>query len=87
VPADFLYEWQQLGLKAKQPYAIELKDQPVFAFAGLWDSWKDRTTGQRLETYSIVTTDPNEAPGLAPSTRTHGLDTQSNAGDPRAAGL
>ena len=60
VPADFFYEWQQLGLKAKQPYAFEIKDQPIFAFAGLWDRWKDKAAGTRLETYAIITTDPNE---------------------------
>jgi putative SOS response-associated peptidase YedK len=60
VPADLFYEWQKLNEKAKQPYAIALKDGGLFAFAGLWDRWKDRDTGQSLETYSIVTTDPNE---------------------------
>jgi putative SOS response-associated peptidase YedK len=60
VPADFFYEWQRLDEKTKQPYAIELKNQPIFALAGLWDSWKDKATGTRLETYTIVTTIPNE---------------------------
>ena len=46
--------------KAKQPFAIALKNQPIFAFAGLWESWKDKATGERLYTYTIVTTDPNE---------------------------
>jgi putative SOS response-associated peptidase YedK len=50
----------RLDAKTKQPYAIALKDRALFAFAGLWDSWKDKATGQRLETYTIVTTDPNE---------------------------
>jgi putative SOS response-associated peptidase YedK len=26
----------------------------------LWESWKDKGTGERLYTYTIVTTDPNE---------------------------
>ena len=60
VPADFFYEWHRLDAKAKQPYAIELRNQPIFAFAGLWDSWKNKATGTRLETYTIVTTRPNE---------------------------
>lgn len=32
----------------------------MFAFAGLWETWKDRDTGQKLRTYTILTTNPNE---------------------------
>jgi putative SOS response-associated peptidase YedK len=31
-----------------------------FAFAGLWDAWKDPVNGEWLQSYSIITTDPNE---------------------------
>ena len=60
VPAEWFYEWAKTGPKTKQPYAIALKDHSLFAFAGLWERWKDKATGQRIETYAIVTTDPNE---------------------------
>jgi putative SOS response-associated peptidase YedK len=60
VPADWFYEWQKIDEKSKQPYAISLKDDGLFAFAGLWEKWKDKVTGQELHTYTIVTTDPNE---------------------------
>jgi putative SOS response-associated peptidase YedK len=60
VPADWFYEWKKLDAKTKQPYAIALKDRSLFAFAGLWDSWKDKATGQSLETYTVITTEPNE---------------------------
>jgi putative SOS response-associated peptidase YedK len=60
VPADWLYEWQKIDDKTKQPYAIALKNDEMFAFAGLWETWKDKTTGQKLRTYTILTTDPNE---------------------------
>lgn len=60
VPADWFYEWQQIDAKTKQPYAIALQDGSLFAFAGLWESWKDKATGERLGTYTIITTDPNE---------------------------
>ena len=60
VPADWFYEWQKLDEKIKQPYAISMKDDGMFAFAGLWEKWKDKTTGQVLRTYTILTTDPNE---------------------------
>ena len=60
IPVDAFYEWQKINTKNKQPYAIALKDDSIFAFAGLWDRWKDKLTGQTLETYTIITTDPNE---------------------------
>jgi len=60
VPADLFYEWQKIDAKTKQPYAIAMKDGSIFAFAGLWERWKDWAKGQILETYTIITTDPNE---------------------------
>jgi putative SOS response-associated peptidase YedK len=60
VPADLFYEWQKIDAKTKQPYAIALKDGDLFAFAGLWETWKDKVTGETKETYTVITTDPNE---------------------------
>jgi len=60
VPAGWFYEWSKIDAKTKQPYAIALKDGDLFAFAGLWETWKDKATGRRLETYTVITTDPNE---------------------------
>lgn len=60
VPADWFYEWQKLDAKTKQPYAIGLQDGSLFAFAGLWERWTDKVTGQVKDTFTIVTTDPNE---------------------------
>ena len=59
VPASGFYEWMKLDAKNKQPYAITVTGQDVIAFAGVWDTWKDKTTGEMLETFSIITTDPN----------------------------
>jgi putative SOS response-associated peptidase YedK len=59
-PATGFYEWQKVGSKTRQPWTIELPNGNLFAFAGLWDRWKDRATGKVLETYTIITTDPNE---------------------------
>jgi len=65
VPADAFYEWRQIDKKTKQPYAIALENNEMMAFAGLWERWplkreKDEKTGPYLETYTIITTDPNE---------------------------
>lgn len=59
IPADAFYEWQQTGAKAKQPFAFALASGEPYAFAGLWERWKPRE-GEPLETFTILTTDPNE---------------------------
>ncbi len=64
IPASAFYEWEKVDVpgkksKAKQPYAIALPAMPLFAFAGLWEHWRDKATGTQLETYTIITTDPN----------------------------
>jgi len=59
VPADGFYEWQQVDTKTKQPFAIALTSGEPFAFAGLWESWQP-AQGPPLETFTILTTGPNE---------------------------
>jgi putative SOS response-associated peptidase YedK len=63
VPADAFYEWQRPGpgmdAKTKQPFAIALKSGEPYAFAGLWERWQP-SEGAALETFTILTTDPNE---------------------------
>jgi putative SOS response-associated peptidase YedK len=60
VPADGFFEWKKLDAKNKQPFAFALKDGSMIAFAGIWERWRDDATSQVLETYSIITTEPNE---------------------------
>jgi putative SOS response-associated peptidase YedK len=58
VPADGFYEWKaEAG--GKQPYRFTLKDGGLFAFAGLWDRWRD-PAGGTVESFTIIVTDPNE---------------------------
>jgi putative SOS response-associated peptidase YedK len=57
IPADGFYEWAKTA-KGKQPYCFEVNDGQLFAFAGVWDRWKD-PNGKAIETCSILTTTPN----------------------------
>jgi putative SOS response-associated peptidase YedK len=59
VPADAFYEWQRLDPKVKRPFAFALKSGDPYAFAGLWDRWQGKDNAA-LETFTILTTDPNE---------------------------
>ena len=56
--ADGFYEWKWLDPKGrkKQKYLIEYPDSVLFGFAGLYDQWVDKETGEILESCSIVTT-------------------------------
>ncbi len=58
VPADAFYEWQRIGAKTKQPFAFGMQSGEPYAFAGLWERWKPKE-GEPLETFTILTTDPN----------------------------
>jgi putative SOS response-associated peptidase YedK len=40
IPTDGFYEWMRTG-NAKQPYCFEVNDGELFAFAGIWDRWRD----------------------------------------------
>jgi len=42
----------------KQPYCFEVNEGALFAFAGLWDGWKD-PSGKWVKTCSILSTTPN----------------------------
>ena len=57
--ADGFYEWQKLGGKQKRPMRITLKSDEPFAFAGLWETWKD-PEGELIKSCTIITTSANE---------------------------
>ena len=68
IPADGFYEWQRLeGSKRKQPMFISRPDGEPFAFAGLWEKWRDDNNldadGEPLELHSctVITCEANDA--------------------------
>lgn len=61
IPADGFYEWKRTGA-AKQAFCFEVDDVGLFAFAGLWNGWKD-ARGTWIKTCSILTTTPNSLTG------------------------
>jgi putative SOS response-associated peptidase YedK len=71
VPADGFYEWPDGG----QPHRVAYEDNRPFAMAGLWERWIPETTqtgldeftdgndsmrADPLETFTVLTTTPNE---------------------------
>jgi putative SOS response-associated peptidase YedK len=60
VPIENFFEWRAIrGAKAKQPYAIAMKDGSPFALAGLWESWRQPETGEIVRTFAVITTSAN----------------------------
>lgn len=62
IPADGFYEWQQLP-KGKLPHYIYRSDRRPLALAGIWSSWREPDSGDRVLTCSIVTGRPNDLVG------------------------
>lgn len=59
VPADAFYEWQAREGRKKLPYRISMRGEEIFSLAGLWSRWEP-PDGDPIETYTILTTEPNE---------------------------
>lgn len=57
IPADGFYEWQ-CTKTGKLPYRFCLKNDALFAFAGIWDSWSN-PEGKTINSLAIITTDAN----------------------------
>jgi putative SOS response-associated peptidase YedK len=58
---DGFFEWKAIkGARAKQPYAITMKDGAPFGIGGIWENWKVPTSGEWVRTFAIITTDANE---------------------------
>ncbi|AXE21251.1 SOS response-associated peptidase [Runella rosea] len=59
VPSTGFFEWQTVG-KQKYPYHIRLRNQPLFAMAGIWESWHNPDFADDVwNTFSIITTEAN----------------------------
>lgn len=58
VPADGFFEWQRLP-KGKLPHYFYAADRQPLALAGLWATWKDPESGDRINSCTIVTGKPN----------------------------
>ncbi|MCF8466142.1 MAG: SOS response-associated peptidase [Sneathiella sp.] len=60
IPANGFYEWQKIGKSGKQPWLIGVKDAPLFAFAGLWETWRSPESSV-IESCTILTTTASQS--------------------------
>ena len=57
IPADGFFEWRNVG-RSKQPYYLQLSDETSFAFAGIWDQWRNAESS--ITSCAIITTAAND---------------------------
>lgn len=58
IPAEGFFEYHEFR-KKKYPWYITRKDGEPLYFAGLWNDYQNRVTGEITSTFSIVTTKAN----------------------------
>ena len=61
IPCTGFFEWRWLDEKGKSkvPYFLTLHNQPLFSIAGIYSTWKDKSTDQEMLTYTVLTTKAN----------------------------
>lgn len=59
IPADGFFEWEVIPDKPKLPHFIYDPERRPLAFAGLWASWRDPETEERVRTCTIITGAPD----------------------------
>ena len=58
IPANGFYEWDK-SARPKIPYLIGMKDESLFAMAGIWEEWRG-PDNYCLRSCSVITTTSNE---------------------------
>jgi putative SOS response-associated peptidase YedK len=52
--------FRQYTATGKQPWYFTRADGKPMTFAGLWDKWKDKATGEVLKSCTMLVTEPND---------------------------
>lgn len=60
IPADGFFAWKRISKKGTIPYRFTLKDNSLFAIAGLWEEYENEN-GENFHTFNMITTEANES--------------------------
>lgn len=60
IPSSGFCEWKKQSSGADQSFYFYLNEKEMFGFAGLYEKWLDKATGELLETRTVITTEANE---------------------------
>jgi len=58
IPSTGYFEFQHNG-KNVVPYYLFLRDEAIFSFGGIAERWRNPSTGETVQTFSVLTTDAN----------------------------
>jgi putative SOS response-associated peptidase YedK len=60
IPMSGYYEWQNTP-SGKQPWYFTARDgSSILTAAGLWDEWKNRETGERIKSCTMIVGEPSD---------------------------
>jgi putative SOS response-associated peptidase YedK len=64
IPATGFFEWKHVLTHERKktekiPYYISLTQNEMFVFGGIWNSYENEVNGNKLFTFSIITTEAN----------------------------
>jgi putative SOS response-associated peptidase YedK len=54
IPASGFYEWKKTG-SGKQPYFITVSGSGLFAMAGIWETWEDKSSQEVIDSCALLT--------------------------------
>jgi putative SOS response-associated peptidase YedK len=60
VPVDSFVEWKRIDPKTRLPWMFGMKDDEMFVLAGVYRRWRSRDHKSEMDTFAIITTEPNE---------------------------
>ena len=56
IPASGFFEWKKTE-DGKQPYFVTVTGSNMFAMAGIWETWEDKSSGEIIDSCAILTTE------------------------------
>lgn len=59
IPATGFFEWRHDG-KEKIKHFVSTTDQEIFSFAGIYESWINKSNGEMINTFSMLTIEAND---------------------------
>ena len=60
IPADSFVEWKRASPKIKLPFLFAMQSGEPFGIGGIWQHWRSPNGETELDTFAVVTVEPNE---------------------------